>query len=237
MSAQQPQLPLSARIVQHSHENVSLPQADNANALPGSLGPFPDVFPPAVTHPSMPVDATGVNPTRKRRGDAEATLAAKHVARKVRLSEKDSISLVAYSKLSEEDQTLTAIALSLKTLAKLNSIQPANTTYTIPELLKGKIEVYVRNAMLCPMTTGYLDDLVRTVMGILRVNPAWGLTREVQDNECHSKVVHDRVSLRATEKRRSIKVMIAQSVGTANRDDPHGHRDNSIDIITLYITN
>jgi hypothetical protein len=81
--------------------------------------------------------------------------------------------------------------------------------------------------MLCPTTTGYLEGSTRTVMvckmssllyidinsssyqDILRRHSAWGLTQEVKDNECHYKVVHDRVSSRLTDKRRDLKVAVS----------------------------
>ncbi|KAI0086225.1 hypothetical protein BDY19DRAFT_962061 [Irpex rosettiformis] len=213
-------------IEQHSHEATAGNGLEHASeaSLSSAVG---------VVNQHSAVETTGGGQSRKRRSDAEATFAVKHIARRAKLTDKDSALLAAYSKLSSEDQTLSVIALNLKLLTKLNTIQPANTVFIIPELLKNKIEIYVRNAMLCPTTTGYLEDLVRTVMEILRLNPAWGLTRDIQDNECHSKVVHDRVSTRATEKRRAIKVMIAQSVGVANQNDPQGQREGSTNIITL----
>ncbi|KAI0747424.1 hypothetical protein BC629DRAFT_1599344 [Irpex lacteus] len=175
--------------------------------------------------------------TRKRRRNEEAMQHdASHVSQRLKLTKKDNNTLIACSKMPQQQRELYGIALGLKILTKLNTIQPVDAKFVIAEKLKRKIELYTTSAMLCPTTRGYIVESHSAIMGILIRHSTWGLTSEVKNNESDYKVVHGRVGGRLTDKRREFKSIIATSLGTAGDNGSNEPSVEAQDIIALVKT-
>ncbi|KAI0682537.1 hypothetical protein BC835DRAFT_1424262 [Cytidiella melzeri] len=171
---------------------------------------------PAVAHippsdPSQAVIAAFVIGFKRPRDD-EASEASARIARKLKLDNKESELLMFASKMPVHEQMLFNIGLSLKIMSKANQIQPVDAQYKISDLLRGKIEIYVYNALVSPQASGYLEDCNRVVLGILESHPKWGLTLEVKENPTHYQVVCSRVSERFNDRRRYIKLAINEDI-------------------------
>ncbi|KAI0705207.1 hypothetical protein BC835DRAFT_1410086 [Cytidiella melzeri] len=192
---------------------------------------------PAATRASSPVSSQAVIALIvvgfKRPSDDDAGEASARISRKLKLDNKESELLTFASKLPLHEQILFNIGLSLRTMTKANQIQPVDAQYKLSDVLKGKIEIYVYNALVSPQATGYLDEGNRIVLAILERYPKWGLTPAVKENFAHYQVVCARVSERFSDRRRHIKLAITQSMGTVNQDALGSHRVNATDIFTL----
>ncbi|KAI0683465.1 hypothetical protein BC835DRAFT_1423243 [Cytidiella melzeri] len=211
--------------------------ADDELASSGSLSQEPAAAPVSSPLSSQAaVAAIIVGFKRPRDNDTGETLT--RVARKLKLDNKESELLAFASKMPLNEQILFSIGLSLQTMTKVDQMQPADATFKLPEVLKGKIELYSYNALVSPQATGYLEDGARIVLSILKRHPKWGLTPEIKENPTHYHVVCSRVYERFNDRRRHIKLalditQIAESMGTVNQQNPDGDRLNVSDIFTL----
>ncbi|KAI0692912.1 hypothetical protein BC835DRAFT_1492150 [Cytidiella melzeri] len=206
--------------------------ADDELASSGSLSQEPAAAP--VSSPlSSQAAVAAVIVGFKRPRDNDAGETSTRVARKLKLDNKESELLAFASKMPLNEQILFSIGLSLRTMTKVDQMQPADATFKLPEVLKGKIELYSYNALVSPQATGYLEDGARIVLSILERHPKWGLTPEIKENPTHYHVVCSRVYERFNDRRRHIKLAIAESMGTVNQQNPDGDRLNVSDIFTL----
>ncbi|KAI0681983.1 hypothetical protein BC835DRAFT_1424985 [Cytidiella melzeri] len=100
-------------------------------------------------------------------------------------------------------------------------------------MFSGKIELYSYYALVSPQATGYLEDGARLVLSILERHPKWGLTPEIKENPTHYHVVCSRVYECFNDRRRNIKLVIAELMGTVNQQNPDGDCLNVSNIFTL----
>ncbi|KAI0697811.1 hypothetical protein BC835DRAFT_1413495 [Cytidiella melzeri] len=169
----------------------------------------------------------------KRANDDDAAEASGRITRKLKLDSKDSELLALASKMPLQEQVLFCIGLSLKTMATVNQIQPADAQFKLSDILKGKIEIYTYNTLVSPHAAGYLEECNRIVLGILRRHPTWGLTAAVVENPTHYHAVCSHVAKRLNDKRRHIKAAIKSSTGIVDEADPNGQPLEVMDIVKL----
>ncbi|KAI0689865.1 hypothetical protein BC835DRAFT_1418177 [Cytidiella melzeri] len=217
---------------------------------------------PAVAHispsnPSQAVIAAFVIGFKRPRDD-KASEASARISCKLKLDNKESKLLMFASKvrifMPVHKQMLFNIGPSLKIMSKANQIQPVDAQYKISDFLRGKIEIYVYNALVSPQASGYLEDGNCVVLGILESHPKWGLTSEVKENPTHYQVVCSRVSKHFNNRRRYIKLavdilsstrslhsltmlntiaQINELMATVNQDIPDSPRLKARDIFAL----
>lgn len=108
----------------------------------------------------------------------------------------------------------------------------------MPDALKKKIDLYSASVILSPKLPAYVkDDAARKiVIAVLKRHPSWGLTPEVQDTPAQYDAVVALVSAKLTDRRYSVKKLIADSVGKASEDPQDIRREDADDIITLCNT-
>ncbi|KZT18757.1 hypothetical protein NEOLEDRAFT_1173404 [Neolentinus lepideus HHB14362 ss-1] len=136
--------------------------------------------------------------------------------------------------LSKDQRTVWSAATLLCIQNSVSLLHPPEA-WTMQETLKKKIDVYSAAIILSPKLSAYVTGNVArdTLVQVLKRHPSWGFTQEVREAPAQNDAVLALISAKLTDRRYSVKKMIADSLGTASEDSEYARRNNSVDIITL----
>ncbi|KAJ7482076.1 hypothetical protein B0H11DRAFT_2280188 [Mycena galericulata] len=163
--------------------------------------------------------------TRKRTAEDMAQY-AETVARNVRLKPAAKAELMKFVAATPPQQGSWLAAHLLHLGEKLDALQPGETVYHIPEMLKGQLDKSAFLAIIDAAVPAYLekDILVKRVQAHLEGHPSWGWTSEVQADKSKTRVLITRIRAKLTHSRNDMKSLLEKSLGTVDVDEDDEER-------------